>query len=82
MWLGCTSRSLECLSNRFYDMDCPWILHGLPVDFTAVLYKVQNNKEADLTKALDKFLGNNDQIEEDEGDMDEYHDFVFLKFDA
>lgn len=56
--------------------------YGLPVDFTAVLYKVQGNKEPELTKALDKALGNNEAIEDAEDDMDEYHDFVLLKFDA
>ena len=57
--------------------------YGLPVDFTAVLYKVQNNKEIELTAALDKALGSpKDADEEDMGEGDEYHDFVLLKFDA
>lgn len=54
--------------------------YGLPVDFTAVLYKVHSGKETQLTQALDKALGNaTDDDLEDEGD--EYHDFVLLKFD-
>jgi V-type H+-transporting ATPase subunit C len=47
--------------------------YGLPVDFTAVLYKVHGGK--------DKALGEAAAGEEgDEGD-DEYHDFVLIKFD-
>lgn len=56
--------------------------YGLPVDFTAVLYKVNNGKETILTQALDKDLGNapvEEIIEEEAGD--EYHDFVLLKFE-
>ena len=59
--------------------------YGLPVDFTAVLYKVQGNKEPDLTKALDKALGTPTAPGDDDDDMgegDEYHDFVLLKFEA
>ncbi|CAB9511849.1 proton ATPase subunit C 1 [Seminavis robusta] len=56
--------------------------YGLPVDFTAVLYKVQGNKELELTKALDKQLGNPKEEEDEEMEGDEYHDFVLLKFDA
>ena len=59
--------------------------YGLPVDFTAVLYKVNPNKEADLTMALDKALGAPKGPDDDE-DMgeegDDYHDFVLLKFEA
>lgn len=54
--------------------------YGLPVDFTAVLYKVENGKEEELTDALDKALGS-PQIDEDD-DGEEYHDFVLLKFEA
>jgi V-type H+-transporting ATPase subunit C len=55
--------------------------YGLPVDFTAVLYKVHQGKDTDLTDALDKALGQNgDDDIMDEGD-EEYHDFVLLKFD-
>lgn len=54
--------------------------YGLPVDFTAVLYKVHAGKDVQLTQALDKALGNatEDDLEED---GDEYHDFVLLKFE-
>ena len=56
--------------------------YGLPVDFTAVLYKVHAGKETDLTVALDKRLGNN-SVDDDLGDdgEEEYHDFVLLKFE-
>ena len=53
--------------------------YGLPVDFTAVLYKVHSGKEQDLTAALDKALG--DAKTDDEDAEDDYHDFVLLKFD-
>jgi len=56
--------------------------YGLPVDFTAVLYKVASGKEAELTEALDAALGleaNKDDAPDTEGD--EYHDFVLLKFE-
>jgi V-type H+-transporting ATPase subunit C len=54
--------------------------YGLPVDFTAVLYKVANGKEAPLTQALDKALstGTGEKIDDDGED---YHDFVLIKFD-
>jgi V-type H+-transporting ATPase subunit C len=55
--------------------------YGLPVDFTAVLYKVHSGKDIDLSKALDKTLGNaTDDDLGDEGD-EEYHDFVLIKFE-
>lgn len=54
--------------------------YGLPVDFTAVLYKVNPGKDVQLTQALDKALGTGaDEEIEEEGE--EYHDFVLLKFD-
>eukprot|EP00934_Nitzschia_sp_Nitz4_P008268 Nitzschia sp. Nitz4//scaffold9_size221794//122421//124087//NITZ4_001358-RA/size221794-snap-gene-0.104-mRNA-1//1//CDS//3329561037//8258//frame0 len=54
--------------------------YGLPVDFTAVLYKVHSGKDVQLTQALDKALGS--ATDEDlEEDGEEYHDFVLLKFD-
>lgn len=56
--------------------------YGLPVDFTAVLYKVHSGKDGDLTRALDKQLGSNaveDVDKEDDGE--EFHEFVLLKFD-
>ena len=57
--------------------------YGLPVDFTAVLYKVAPGKEQALTSALDKALGDGkaDGDDKDVDDDDEYHDFVLLKFD-
>lgn len=58
--------------------------YGLPVDFTAVLYKVKPGKETDLVAALDKSLGvpttTMKDEEPDAGDED-YHDFVLLKFE-
>jgi V-type H+-transporting ATPase subunit C len=58
--------------------------YGLPVDFTAVLYKVLPHKDEDLIKGLDKYLGNAptgpvDEKEEDAGE--EFHEFVMLRFD-
>jgi V-type H+-transporting ATPase subunit C len=59
--------------------------YGLPVDFTAVLYKVLPHKDEDLIKALDKYLGNApttgsaEEKEEDAGE--EFHEFVMLRFD-
>jgi len=54
--------------------------YGLPVDFTAVLYKAFQGKEAELTDALDKALGTPDENKDAEDD-EEYHDFVLLKFE-
>ena len=56
--------------------------YGLPVDFTAVLYKV--NKEIELMRALDKNLGAGaveEEVIDDEGG-EEYHDFVLVKFEV
>merc|ERR1711920_810618 len=39
--------------------------YGLPVDSTAVLYKV-DGKQAELIQALDKALGSGDKAEDDE----------------
>jgi V-type H+-transporting ATPase subunit C len=55
--------------------------YGLPVDFTAVLYKVHQGKDQDLTRALDKALGESKDGEEMEDMEDDYHDFVLIKFD-
>jgi V-type H+-transporting ATPase subunit C len=56
--------------------------YGLPVDFTAVLYKVHANKEKDLENALDKELGTGGADDDYENDGEEdYHDFVMLKFE-
>ena len=54
--------------------------YGLPVDFTAVLYKVHPGKDHDLTSALDKALGDS-KGDDDLEEADEYHDFVLLKFE-
>ncbi len=56
--------------------------YGLPVDFTAVLYKVAPGKETQLTEALDKTFGTpKGKDDEDIDDGEEYHDFVLIKFD-
>lgn len=57
--------------------------YGLPVDFTAVLYKVGAGKEKQLTDALDKAFGKLKGKEEEdmEEDGEEYHDFVLIKFE-
>merc|ERR1712176_1140409 len=55
--------------------------YGLPVDFTAVLYKVGTGKETQLVAALDKTFGNNKGKVEDVEDEEEYHDFVLIKFE-
>jgi len=57
--------------------------YGLPVDFTAVLYKVDYGRDIELTSALDKALGSSTEIAntEKEADEEEYHDFVYMKFD-
>jgi V-type H+-transporting ATPase subunit C len=54
--------------------------YGLPVDFTAVLYKALPGvgKDMELTDALDKAFGTEDSKEDDD---EEYHEFVLLKFD-
>ncbi len=55
--------------------------YGLPVDFTAVLYKAHNGKEHQLIEALDKAIsGTTEKDADDEGD--EYHEFVLLKFEV
>eukprot|EP00559_Dactyliosolen_fragilissimus_P007398 CAMPEP_0184871366 /NCGR_PEP_ID=MMETSP0580-20130426/40677_1 /TAXON_ID=1118495 /ORGANISM="Dactyliosolen fragilissimus" /LENGTH=481 /DNA_ID=CAMNT_0027374015 /DNA_START=129 /DNA_END=1574 /DNA_ORIENTATION=- len=56
--------------------------YGLPVDFTAVLYKVINSQEDGLTQALDKEFGSDENTKEADDDGEEYHDFVLLKFAA
>lgn len=57
--------------------------YGLPVDFTATLYKVHSGKESQLIASLDQFLGNptDDKYIDEEDDGEEYHDFVLLQFD-
>lgn len=58
--------------------------YGLPVDFTAVLYKVANGKDFDLTRALDKALSTEANADDEgmEDDGEEYHDFVLVKFEV
>jgi len=59
--------------------------YGLPVDFTAVLYKIHRNREHDLIKALDQNLGSTQHAhlkdDDNQDDEEEYHDFVMLKFE-
>ena len=55
--------------------------YGLPVDFTAVLYKVTTGKDVMLVNALDKAFGDDKGKEDDMEDDEEYHDFVLIKFD-
>jgi len=56
--------------------------YGLPVDFTAVLYKCPYGKEKDLVDALDDALGQHKSSGNKEDDDDEdYHDFVLLRFE-
>jgi len=54
--------------------------YGLPVDFTAALIKVTPGRETEVTEALDNALGNSEE-EEKELDEEEYHDFVYMKFE-
>mmetsp|Transcript_7342 Transcript_7342/g.12195 ORF Transcript_7342/g.12195 Transcript_7342/m.12195 type:complete len:424 (+) Transcript_7342:109-1380(+) len=54
--------------------------YGLPVDFTAVLYKVASGKEIMLVNALDKTFGETAK-DDDDPDDEEYHDFVLIKFE-
>jgi len=56
--------------------------YGLPVDFTAVLYK-STGDEGKLIAALDKALGSSEAGDEGDAmpDEEDYHDFVMLKFE-
>eukprot|EP00555_Chaetoceros_dichaeta_P004764 CAMPEP_0198255130 /NCGR_PEP_ID=MMETSP1447-20131203/5334_1 /TAXON_ID=420782 /ORGANISM="Chaetoceros dichaeta, Strain CCMP1751" /LENGTH=417 /DNA_ID=CAMNT_0043941443 /DNA_START=129 /DNA_END=1382 /DNA_ORIENTATION=- len=56
--------------------------YGLPVDFTAALYKVTPGRDIEFVKQLDQRLGEPSNDEEDADDGEEYHDFVLLKFEA
>ena len=92
---GMKSALMRWCKNHFGDAFVAWmhvkvirvfvesvLRYGLPVDFTAVLYKVHQGKEQELTNALDKQLAHTDQKDMDVDDMDdEYHDFVLLKFE-
>jgi V-type H+-transporting ATPase subunit C len=92
---GMKSALMRWCKNHFGDAFVAWmhikvirvfvesvLRYGLPVDFTAVLYKVHHGKDADLTSALDKQLGSglSDDKDMEDGD-EEFHDFVLLKFD-
>jgi len=58
--------------------------YGLPVDFTAGLFKVLPGKDQELTNSLDKAFGENGGKDDDDDmgeDGEEYHDFVLLKFE-
>ena len=55
--------------------------YGLPPDFTTVLYKVKKGADQELIEALDEALGESNSPA-DEGDDEEFHDFVLLKFHA
>jgi V-type H+-transporting ATPase subunit C len=93
--VGMKSALLRWCKNHYGDAFVAWmhikvirvfvesvLRYGLPVDFTAVLYKVHPNKDVDLIKSLDMQLGaaEADDAAEAEGE-DEYHDFVMIKFD-
>ena len=57
--------------------------YGLPVDFTAVLYKVHHGKETELIAALDKQLGGETEGDKDmDDDGEEFHEFVLIKFES
>lgn len=58
--------------------------YGLPVDFTAVLYKTSKGRDKELVIALDRALGGVSGGGEEEGDEDggeKYHEYVLLKFE-
>jgi len=92
---GMNSALLRWCKNHYGDAFVAWmhikvirvfvesvLRYGLPVDFTAVLYKVKHNKESELIASLDKELGTAVDAKDDEEDDDEdFHDFVLLKFD-
>lgn len=52
--------------------------YGLPVDFTAVLYKAKRESQ-ELVDALDKSFGT--EVAQQDEEEDEYHDFVLLRFE-
>jgi V-type H+-transporting ATPase subunit C len=95
---GMQSALTRWCKNHFGDVFVAWmhvkvvrvfvesvLRYGLPVDFTAVLYKVHHHKEGDLVAALDKHLGIPAHHNADDADIDdgeEYHDFVMLKFEV
>jgi len=56
--------------------------YGLPVDFTAVLWKVKAGRDQEFVDSLDLKLGVEKKEEADEDEGEEYHDFVMLKFDT
>lgn len=91
---GMNSALLRWCKNHYGDAFVAWthikvirvfvesvLRYGLPVDFTAVLYKVHPGKDAELIAALDKHLGNTKKDADDEDDGEDFHDFVLLKID-
>ena len=91
---GMKSALLRWCKNHYGDAFVAWmhikvirvfvesvLRYGLPVDFTAVLYKVAKGKETNLIESLDKHLGSTPQDEEKEENEEEFHDFVMVKFD-
>lgn len=92
---GMKSALLRWCKNHYGDAFVAWmhikvirvfvesvLRYGLPVDFTAVLYKVAKGKETDLIKSLDKQLGTSTAADEEpEENEEEFHDFVMVKFD-
>ena len=91
---GMKSALLRWGKNHFGDAFVAWmhikvirvfvesvLRYGLPVDFTAVLYKVHSGKEQNLIDSLDKEIGAAEADEAGEEGEDEYHDFVMLKFE-
>lgn len=91
---GMKSALLRWCKNHYGDAFVAWmhikvirvfvesvLRYGLPVDFTAVLYKVGKGKESDLISSLDKQLGSSSQDDEPEEGEEEFHDFVMVKFD-
>jgi V-type H+-transporting ATPase subunit C len=92
---GMNSALLRWCKNHYGDAFVAWmhikvirvfvesvLRYGLPVDFTAVLYKVHHGKEQQITVELDKQLGNQAAKDDDDFEEDEdFHDFVLLKFE-
>lgn len=90
---GMKSALLRWCKNHYGDAFVAWmhikvirvfvesvLRYGLPVDFTAVLYKVAKGKETNLIDSLDKQLGTTPQDDEKEENEEEFHDFVMVKF--
>ena len=91
---GMKSALLRWCKNHYGDAFVAWmhikvirvfvesvLRYGLPVDFTAVLYKVARGKETDLINSLDKQLGTTVDDEDKDENEEEFHDFVMVKFE-